>query len=726
MILFYDDWAKYGAFPNVETTNQSFLRLAAVYKEMGIRNYSFILALHDKDLVGVDPFDPNLPITTILKIAVEAKVNPWFFMRECVKAPPQAGVVPVPFRAHRGNVSMWWLFFNHITNILIQIRQTGKSFSSDSLAAYLMNVRCSNTQINLLTKDDTLRKANIERIKSIEDNLPYYFKQRNSKDICNTEMLTVKANGNTYMGHVPQKSEKMALNVGRGLTSPIFFIDEGPFQPNIGISLPAALTAGTAARKAAEAAGEPYGTVITTTAGKKDDRDGSYMYDMMMQSAFMSEHFYDARNREELELMIRKNSSRGVLRVSSIYNHTQLGYDDKWLKEAIEGAENITPEDANRDFFNMWTAGSLYSPLSVALLEKIKNSMTEPKHETRHKEYITRWYIQKEEVPIRLTNGKFVLSMDSSEAQGGDDISLTLMDIESGEVIAAGNYNETNIITFAEFVANWIIEWSNITFIPERKSTGSAIVDVLLRILPTHGINPFRRIFNRVVNDYEEYPDRFEEVNVSLNRLDPRLFVEYKKFFGFTTSSGGITSRSDLYSVTLQNAAKNVGDKVFDFKTVNQITSLIVKNGRVDHPPGGKDDMVISWLLAYWLISQGKNLGFYGIDYRSILRKVVVTGETKLDDYTVFQQERIREEMESIYQQLKTEKDSFISSNLEFRLKHLDTKLIRKQGDVFSIDELINNIRETKKKNRTTTFQNYGQPRPVALASGYVDNPYAR
>ena len=66
MILFYDDWAKYGAFPNVETTNQSFLRLAAVYKEMGIRNYSFILALHDKDLVGVDPFDPNLQIATIL------------------------------------------------------------------------------------------------------------------------------------------------------------------------------------------------------------------------------------------------------------------------------------------------------------------------------------------------------------------------------------------------------------------------------------------------------------------------------------------------------------------------------------------------------------------------------------------------------------------------------------------------------------------------------------
>lgn len=42
-------------------------------------------------------------------------------------------------------------------------------------------------------------------------------------------------------------------NVGRGLTSPIFFADEGPFQE----ALPAALAAGGAAREIAEAAGAP-------------------------------------------------------------------------------------------------------------------------------------------------------------------------------------------------------------------------------------------------------------------------------------------------------------------------------------------------------------------------------------------------------------------------------------------------------------------------------------
>lgn len=726
MILFLDDWKRFpGAIANTETSNKSFVRLASVFKEMGIENYAFILALHNQELVGVDPFDPDLRIEMILKISIEAKINPWFFMRECVKAPPLAGVIPVPFGAHRGNVGMWWLFFNHITNILVQIRQTGKSFSADALVSYLMNIRCSNTQINLLTKDDTLRKNNIERIKGIEDNLPYYFKQRNSKDVCNTEMLTVRANNNTYMGHVPQKSEKMALNVGRGLTSPIFFVDEAPFQSNIALSLPAALTAGSAARKAAEDAGEPYGTVLTTTAGKKDDRDGGYVYDMVMESAFMSERFYDAKNREELSLMIRKNSSAGKLRVYSIYNHRQLGLTDKWLKDAIEGAERITPDDADRDFFNVWTAGSQYSPLSVSMLEKIKSSMKESLHETIERGYITRWYIPREEIVLRLTNEKFILSMDSSDAQGGDDMSLTLMSVESGDVVAAGNYNETNLITFAEFVADWLINWSNIIFIPERKSSGVAIVDVLLRILPARGIDPFRRIFNRVVNDSEEFPDRFNEVNIPMGRRSSNIYVEYKKHFGFATSSGGITSRSDLYSITLQNAARYIGDKVNDYKTVSQITSLIVVNGRVDHPKGGKDDMVISWLLAYWLLSQGKNLAFYGIDYRTILRKATQTTGVPVDDYTAKEQDRIRQEMDEIYQRLRQERDQFINSNLEHRLRYLNKQLILGENEIFSIDELINNVLEEKKKTKILgTGVSYGNKLPQS--SGYVDSPYSR
>jgi hypothetical protein len=144
------------------------VRMAQMYKEMGLANNSFMLALFNPKLQGVDPYSPDLSIEQMAMIAVECKSNFWFFIREILKAPAIAGGEAIRFQANRGNMALYWLFFNHVTTILIQIRQTGKSFSTDGLMVYLMNIRCTNTMINLLTKDDILRSANITRIKEMD------------------------------------------------------------------------------------------------------------------------------------------------------------------------------------------------------------------------------------------------------------------------------------------------------------------------------------------------------------------------------------------------------------------------------------------------------------------------------------------------------------------------------------------------------------------------------
>lgn len=733
MILFHEDWQRYkSAIPNLETTNKSFLRIAGVFREMGVVNHAFPLALLDRSLVGVDPFDENLTPETIARICVEAKNNPWFFLRECMMVPATSGGDPVQFGAHRGNLALWWLFFNHITLILIQIRQTGKSVGADSLVTYLMNIRCNNTLINLLTKDDKLRYENIKRIKKMEDVLPYYMKLRTKNDINNTEMLAISANGNAFRGHVPQKNVNDALKVGRGMTSPIFIIDEAPFQPNIGISFPAALTGGLAARDEAARKGEPWGTIFTTTAGKKDDPDGKVIYEMLEESAIWSERYYDAKNQKELEEMIMRHSRKKKLRVNVTLNHTQLGRTDEWLMKAINSAERITPEEADRDFFNVWTAGTLTSPLPIPVLEKITKSMKphlfDSISSTGDSTYITRWFIPENTIANRMASGKFIMGVDTSDGQGGDDISLYLSDVSNGETVAAGNFNETNLISFAEFIADWIIKYVNITAIIERKSSGVAIIDYLLRILPAKGIDPFKRLFNRVVNDMEEEPDRFKQIDMPLGRRDPRVYIDFKKYFGFATSATGMASRSDLYSETLQAAAKRVGEFVYDSTTASQITSLITVNGRIDHPKGGHDDMVIAWLLNYWLTSKGKNLGYYGIDYRLIHSKLKPLNEEAggLDPYTAHEQDMIRGEMDEVYNRLQNERDEFICSNLEHRLKYLNNQLIRKENEIFSIDELINNIRDSKRKKKYSAPENangYAYSRPASVQSGYSREP---
>ncbi len=623
-------------------------------------------------------------------------------------------------------MAVYWLFFNHVTTILIQIRQTGKSFSVDGLMTLLMNILCTNTMINLLTKDDILRSANITRLKEMDSELPFYLKQRGKGDVNNTEEMTIRALGNSYRAHVPQKSPKMALNLGRGLTSPIFHIDEGPFQSNIGISLPSALSAGTAARDTARRNNEPYGTILTTTAGKKDDRDGKFVYDLVCNSAEWTEKFFDAENILELEKLIRKNSRSGELRVNCTFSHKQLGKSDEWLKRAIEEAM-VSGEAADRDFFNVWTSGTQSSPLSIDILEKIRAShenesyiqISEPHG------YITKWYIPEHEIEYRMANGHYILSSDTSDASGGDDISLFLTDIRTAETIAAGNFNETNLITFAEWLCNWFVKYPNITGIIERRSSGAMILDYLILMLPAKGIDPFKRLFNRAVNDADEYQDRWKEISVPMGRRRGDTLTVHKKTFGFSTSGGGgITSRTDLYSTTLQNAAKRSADRIKDLTTINQITGLTTRNGRVDHQIGEHDDMVIAWLLVFWLLTQGKNLSHYGIDSKSIfceVKKPEILNNISYYDYQ--EQQRIRSEIEDLIEKIGKESDDFIVQRLEFQLRNLNRKLVLEEGEIFSLDDLINSVREQRKQSRyngyrdtSSQFSNYSNNAVASLS----------
>lgn len=698
-ILFLSDWEdKYpNAIIDTKTDNVSFLRYAALLKSMGIKNHAFPLALHDRELQGVDPFDPNIGTELMMRVALEARSNFWYFLRQIAKTREGDR-----FIANRGNFALFWLFFNHITTILIQIRQTGKSFSTDTLMNYLMNIRCKDTEINLLTKDDTLRAANLTRLKDIMMELPFYLKQHGRGDVGNTEELSIKALSNRYRGHLPNKSPKMALNVGRGLTSPIFQIDEAAFFYNIAISMPAALAAGTAARDLARRNGNPYGTIITTTAGKKDDRDGAYVYELVLDSAVWTEKFFDTQDESSLRDLVIKSSPKGELMVNCTFNHRQLGYTDEWLVNAIKEAR-VKGEDADRDFGNVWTSGSMTSPLPVEVSTVIRDSQIDDPHVEIASpfSYITRWYIKEELIEPTMQSENHIISLDTSDAAGGDDIALTLRSVKSGGVVGAGIYNETNLITFCEWLCTWLIKYEKLTMIIERRSTGAMIIDYLLLMLPSKGIDPFKRIYNKGVQDADEDPERYKEISKPMYLRTPEIYTKYKRLFGFATSANGATSRTDLYSNTLLAAAKYTGDKVYDRNIINQILGLVIKNGRVDHVATNSDDAVISWLLSYWLLTHGKNLQHYGINSREILmeNRNMQEANTPMAQYETYIQEGLRTEIETLVNELHGVKDEYLAARMEHKLKSLASQLNERDRQVLSMDELLTNLREHRKLN---------------------------
>lgn len=725
-ILYAECWARYPtAIIDTKTTNRSFVRMAALLKQKGIKNHAFMLSLINPLLQGVDPFDPNLTMEQMNMIAVECKMNLWYYVREIAKAPGDSGDAAVRFECNRGNLALLWCFMNHVMTILIQIRQTGKSFSTDTLMSWLLNIVCTNTQINLLTKDDTLRRANIERIKNIMSELPPYLMQRGKSDANNGEEITINRLKNKYITHVPQMSEKGAYKLGRGLTSPVFHIDEPPFQPNIKIALGSALAASGNAVDRAKKVGAPYGTILTTTAGKKDDRDGSYVYGLLQDAATWSEAYLDCANRDDLELVIRKNSRtskknpRGVYRVNITFNHTQLGKTDEWLMEKLEAAVQ-EGADADRDYFNRWTSGSAAHPLAILQLEQIRNSVKEPLWEDIQEGYgyTLHWYKERDELQSFMASESTILAIDPSEMGGGDDLSFYLNDIKQLSTVAAGTFNESNILEFCKWLLKFLVANKLVTAIIERRSTGAVILDYLCLMLPQYGEDPFKRLFNRVVHDSDEKGDRFKEIQLPLSRRPKDIYVRHKTQFGFATSGTGICSRTDLYSTTLRAAAGRSASKIYDKTTADQILGLVTKNGRIDHAPGEHDDMVIAWLISHWFLTMGKNLSYYGIDYREINTKAKELTVMSDDDARIMRerlmQRQLRAAVAELVEKMKVAKDPYLLQRYEMQLRLLDSKIIVEDGETYSLDSILESIKQKKQERMAMWGKGGASVRPMS------------
>ncbi len=701
MILFKKDWNLYpGAIVDTQTTNESFLRLSALYEKMGVENYLFPLALLQPALQGVDPFADDLSDETKLAIALECRWNCWYAFREILRLPAQGGNDPIRFKANRANIALIWCFFNHVDFANIQPRQTGKSASTDCLWAYVLELVGINTTIQLVTKDNDLRKENVGRLKAIIDNLPAYLNPTTGKDADNKESVTCIVRGNKYLTAVGRSSKEAADNLGRGLTAAILHGDELPYIPNIQISLPVALASGTAARENAKTAGGLYGNIFTTTAGKKDSKGGRFAYNLIHDGMYWNESLLDSPNQEALVDTILRNSHSEAPIINGTFSHRQLGKTDAWLKRAIANARG-TPDDVQRDFLNVWTSGTETSPLSNAILKVIGDSEMDPVYVQRvNNTYLMRWYVPEHELDNLLKRGQFIMGLDSSNAVGRDNNGLIITDASNMAVIGAASISEANLYRFAVWLGDLMIRYDNLILVIENKSSGQAIIDILLTILPHHGIDPFKRIYNRLVENIELYPSEEKMLNMPLTKRDEHFYLRNKAKFGFNTNGN---SRAHLYGTVLQQAAKTTGHLVRDRVLSGELKGLVDKNGRVDHSEGGHDDSVIAWLLTHYFTSFSKNLKFYDVKHSLIMSDVYENGaiETDIDLEARRNQKKLRLEIESLKEMLSKEQTPSAKMRLEYALERKIKQSEVDGGTPVSLDTIMNEIKGSVTKKKT-------------------------
>ena len=724
MILFKEDWNRFPtAIPDFKTKNRSFLVYSEKLRLMGVENYLFPLSLLNPDLQGVDPFDPKLTKDVKALIFTECKFNVWYYLREVHRLAPMASADGIPFDAHRGNIAYAWACMLHLSVALTLPRQLGKSVVADAIDQWAKDIAARNTNIILVTKDDDLRKKNIARLKKTRMLLPNYIGNISKKDADNTFEMTNTLLGNTLSTAIGQPSIEGANKAARGLTSPAFHFDEPPFTKNIKIMLTAALPAYISASEEARKYGNPYYVGYTTTAGKIDDQDGAFMYKIFHEGMWFDESLFDCKDRDQLIRRIRRQSTGDDDLIYINFLHYQLGKTDEWLYNAL-GKTHSFGQNADRDYFNIWTNGTAEHPLAKKIVDLIVASRQDAQYiELFERDYAVKWYINQQELSNRIRDDKKIIGgIDMSDGIGKDSITLVMTAEEDLGLLGILAIKETNILNFIDWVCDLMVKYPNLILIPENKHTGVVLIDALLIRLPALGIDPVKRIYNRMVDENLIHDEKYEPAFQPLQRRPQRFYEQCKTMFGYRTSGSGHHARNKLYVDALQKAGNFGGDKVRDAGLASEILSLSVKDGRIDHKSGLHDDRVIGWLLTVWMLAFSRNLAFYGIK-APLLKAKDLSRNTDDDkpptDYELHTRKRedsTKTQIAIQLDQLHQTNDPILVEQIKRRIIGLERNLSTTEKLPKSINELIGDALEMRQNRLYNSVKgvNYDKPKTRA------------
>lgn len=695
MILFQEDWDKYpNATVNHLTKNKSFINYAAILKQNGVKNHLWPLAVMNPALVGVDPHSPEVNLAQMGWIKVETEQNPFYYLRECLIVPPPSGIGGDPFRANRANMSMIWSFLNHVDYMLIQPRQTGKTITISALISWLLYIKLWNTRIGLVTKSDDLRRDTSEKVRQMRGGLPAYLTIADRRDSITDALVTYKARNNRFVLSVSRGDPAGAIKVGRGNTVPVNLWDEFPFIPHVKIAYGAAMPGTDAAYANARKKGLPYGSLITTTAGSQDSRDGSFAYSILSKAAKWSDFMFDTKDEQGYRDMVKAHCKGRKIIVNGTWSHAQMGVPDAVHYSNIA---NSTQEgdDAARDYFNIWTVGGESHPLDKQTLEKIKNSQQTPQYDENINGFIINWFYP-EHVVKEFTEKVMLVGNDTSEGGGNDGLTLYFVDPEDGGVLGSCSLNETLLPLYGEFVADVLIKYRKTLYVPERKSTGQSFIDTVCIALHAEGIDPFKRIFNEIVQQSDIDNKAFTEIRGDINQRDDAFYIKRKTKFGFST---GVKTRKELYDEVFRFMAKKAGSRCRCITLINQIMGLKQKDGRVDHSAKGHDDSVIAWLLTGWVLLFGVHLDYYGIKTSSIFSKAADDRNTSNEEIMRRMLiEELTERMEELLDRLKTTDIPILVVKYENELDIIEKELAELGHSSVNIRAKIDEINKERYK----------------------------
>lgn len=583
---------------DVKTKNISFLQTSQDLKTLGIKNNKFFLAIYDRSLIGVDPFDiKNLTKDKIQRIITECIINPWYFKREIARI-PDAGGSPVPFELNRGNLAASFCFHNHIDHYFVIPRQTGKTQSeiSDILWAFLFGTNDSEFSFSNIRAEDAVR--NLGRLKDQRDLLPPYlrFKVAINEDgkldsgVNNIKSISCPATGNSIVVKPSATSVEAADTIGRGTTQTITMHDEVDFCKYVDTIVKAMGPAFGTASRSAKKNNAAYCRVFMSTPGDIDSLAGRCALNIINDTAPWSERFYD--HLDEVQEYLDVNSKNGIMYIE--YSYQALGKDEEWFRYVCK-LLSYDPLKIKREVFLKRMRGSELSPYEAAHLDEIQDNMKEKIDEI----FINKYF--KVDVYEELNpNIGYIVGCDVATGVNGDNNAVTILNPHTCKPVAEFRSPHMTTPQYRDFLRMLLIRHIPRSILCiERNNTGIALIQMLLET----------DVASRLYFDMTAV----HEVGTTLkNDKDGWLVAQSQnqKAYGVWT---GKNSRDAMFKL-LETHIVEKRDSFVCKMLIDDIFGLVRnKRGKIEAGAGGHDDNVMSYLIALYVYYYGKNLSQFGI-----------------------------------------------------------------------------------------------------------------
>ena len=579
-----------------DTSNSSFIAIASILRRKGIKNYNFFLRLYDEDLVGVDPYDPNLTQEYKLKIIIECRRNFWYFIREVMRIPAPGGFMR--FKLHRGNLAAAWACANNIPTYLVLPRQHGKTWLVIAFALWTFNFATDNTNMLFMNKQLTDSQLNLKRLKDARELLPDYLRMTKTvddkgqlKDGRSNVNRVENALHNEISVKASARNPIAADELGRGMTVAWVWIDEVAFVQFNRIIYAAMAPAWSKAAEIAVAKGRPTGKILTTTPSDLATDMGDFAYSIRSDAAWFNESLYDE---EDLSVWMDKNSQNGYLYIEFQYFQLDHPNPDKWFKEQCKDLLYDWVK-IRREILLQWNNASTNSPFSEDDLRDLRAmTLTESDIDSI---VINKYY--KLNVYRKLNPGdKYIISVDPAKGRG-DKADRTVICVTDAKTDKIHAIFKSSVIQYKEtfrFLHTLIYK-----HIPNSVLVVENNIDTLVEYIKNSTMR------HLLYYEIAKNPTKETRKKGVIQKKDTSNIV-----YGITTTNQNRPKYFDI----LFEYVRNRKEEICCREMVEEIEVLEYKNTtRIEATSGKHDDVVLAYLIGQYVKHYGTNRARFGIFY---------------------------------------------------------------------------------------------------------------